>query len=515
MPLYRNPKQRFQLFFLCLLILPAAANAWGQPEEVVPPPLEFIGPPPFELPSDALQEEQTQNHLKAIITALNAKIALRNQQSLWQEDRWHTVLRNHLIDFSMWWKFADVTTWVLRTVGDHPRVRQVFFFAMPFLEWMCEPFVVPLDPALPQPQLDQELDRLVQFLLFKQEEGIAVSLGSLGDPSLSEEGARQYLTFCLLLIRRLAAQEEIEEINLSLKLSALVYGLDRLANITDLHANLSEEAAGKANEAKNALVTLLQAADEGKEKRAFVRIDMEEYAYKNATLAIFRDVVEEHPELVRNADGSLRLGVVIQTCMRDACKDLENLLQWGQKHELRVPVKLVKGAYEKYEKELPAQPGEAGSPVWSFRESTDAGFEQLSEFLILNQDHFQCTFATHNIRSLAHVMALASSYGIGKTQFEFQMRQGMGDEIKEVVTGMGYDLRVYVPTGAYAPALTYAGRRFSELANKENELSRTLRGDYTQVEGPPPQFHSPEDSADGACVGALVAKARAAFSEKP
>ena len=344
---------------------------------------------------------------------------------------------------------------------------------------------------------------------------MAVSLDHVGDASLSEEGAGRYLAFYLLLIRRLAAQEEIEEINLSLKLSALVYGLDRLQNVTELHAGLSEEPAKKAKEAKEALVKLLQAAGEVKEKRVFIRIDMEEYAYKNATLAIFRDVVEENPEIVRNENGGLRLGVVIQAYLRDACKDLEALLEWGRKHELRVPVRLVKGAYEKYEKELAATKGDSRSPVWSFKESTDAGFEQLSEFLILNQDHFQIAFATHNLRSIAHAMALASSYGIGKAEFEFQMLQGMGDEIKEVVTGMGYRLRVYVPTGAYARALTYAGRRFSELANKENALSRTLRGDTAHLEGPPPTFHSPEDSAEGACVEALVARARTALAGKP
>ena len=516
LPLFRNRRQSLLAFICCLLILLTAASASGQPEEAFPPPATLdIWPPPQELPSEALQEEQTQTFLKEIITNLNAKVALTNQQSLWKEDRWHTVLRNHLIELSMWWKFADVTAWVLRTMGDHATVRQVFFFAMPFLEWMCEPFVILVDTSLPEPQRDQEMDRLVQFIQFKHEEGMGVSIDHVGDASLSEEDASRYLDFYLLLIRHLAAREDIEEINLSVKLSALVYALDKLQGVADLHSNLPEDAAKKAKEAKEALVKLLRAAREVNEKSVLIRIDMEEYAYKNATLAIFRDVVTENPEIVRNEDGSLRLGVVIQAYLRDACKDLEHLLEWGRKHELRVPVRLVKGAYEKYEKELAGSKGDPRSPVWSFKESTDAGFEKLSEFLILNQDHFQFAFATHNIRSIAHAMALASSYGIGKADFEFQMLQGMGDEIKEVVTGMGYRLRVYVPAGDYTRALTYAGRRFSELANKENALARTLRGDTTHLEGPPPKFHSPEDSADGTCVEALVAKARTALSGKP
>ncbi len=511
LPLSRHRKQRFRFFSGCLFFFLMAASASGQPEEFVPRTLDS-GPPPYQLASDALQEEQTQNCLRQITAALNAKLLVANQKYLWQEGRWRTVLRSQLIDLSMWWRFADATAWVLRTVGEHATVRQALFFAMPFLEWMCEPFVVPVDLALPEPQRIQEMDRLAQFILFKQEVGMAVSIDHVGDASLSEEGASQYLSFYLQLIRHLAAQDDIEEINLSVKLSALVYALDKLQNVADLHANLPEDVSKKANEAKAALVKLLQAASEVKGKRVFIRIDMEEYAYKNATLAIFRDVVEAHPEIVPNDDGTLRLGIVIQAYLRDSCKDLDDLLQWGRKHQLRVPVRLVKGAYEKYEKELAVKAGNPGSPVWSFKESTDAGYEKLSEFLLLNQEHFQSAFATHNIRSIAHAMALASSYGIGKAGFEFQMLQGMGDEIQEVVTSLGYRMRVYVPTGAYARALTYAGRRFSELANKDNALSRTLRGDTTHLEGPPPRFHDPEDSADGACVEALVAKARARFS---
>ena len=506
-----HPIRSFGVLALCLLFLLSASRASGQPEEIVTPPLD-TGPPPYELLSDSLQEEQTQDYLKEIITSLNAKVAVINQKHLWQDGKWSTVLRGHLIDLSMWWKFADMTAWVLQNVGDSASVRKTLFFAMPFLEWMCEPFVLPVDTSLEEQQLAPEMDRIAQFIQLKHDQGMTVSLDQVGDASLSEEAANQYLNFYLLLIRQLGARDESEEINLSLKLSALVHGLEKLENVTDLHSNISEDALKKADEVKEALVTLLRAAGDIKDKPVFIRIDMEEYAYKNATLAIFRDVVEKNPDISRNGDGTLRLGVVVQAYLRDACKDLEDLQQWGRKHRLRVPVRLVKGAYEKYEKELAGKNGAAKSPVWNFKESTDASYEQLSEFLVLNKDSFQFAFATHNIRSMAHAMALAGSYGISKSEFEFQMLQGMGDEIKEVVTGMGYRMRVYVPTGAYNRAMKYAGRRFSELANKDNALSRTLRGDYSAVEGPPPRFNGPDDSADGQCVESLVANARAGFS---
>jgi RHH-type proline utilization regulon transcriptional repressor/proline dehydrogenase/delta 1-pyrroline-5-carboxylate dehydrogenase len=376
---------------------------------------------------------------------------------------------------------------------------------------MSEPFVLPVDTSLPEKQLAQEMDKIAQFIAAKKEEGMAVSLDHVGDASLSQDAASQYLDFYIQLIRHLAPREEIEEINFSVKLSALLYELEKLQGVANISSATSADARKKAGEAKEALTKLLAAANEAKDKKVFVRIDMEEYAYKDATLAIFKEVVEDNPAIVRNADGSLRLGVVIQAYLRDAYKDLDDLLKWGKKNQLRVPVRLVKGAYEKYEKAVARKKGDTKSPVWSHKESTDASYEKLNEFLALNKEHFQFAMATHNIRSIAHAMALASGCGIRKSEFEFQMLRGMGDEIKEVITSMGYGMRIYVPAGSYARGFKYAGRRFMELANKDNALSRTLRGDYSHMEGPAPRFIGPDDTRDGEAVEALVANARASF----
>ncbi len=87
-----------------------------------------------------------------------------------------------------------------------------------------------------------------------------------------------------------------------------------------------------------ALGQLLQAADEVKEKSVFIRLETAGYADEKATLALFKEVVAENPEIIRNQDGSLRLGVVIQACRRDVCGDLEDLLEWARRHTVRVPV---------------------------------------------------------------------------------------------------------------------------------------------------------------------------------
>jgi hypothetical protein len=105
-------------------------------------------------------------------------------------------------------------------------------------------------------------------------------------------------------------------------------------------------------------------------------------------------------------------------------------------------------------------------------------------------------------------MASAGSYGIGKSEFEFQMLHGMGDEIKEVITTMGYRMRVTVPAGTHTQGMQYALGRFSELADPDNDLTRALRGDYSLFQGPAPRFTGPEDIGDAEPLEALVAASR-------
>jgi len=150
----------------------------------------------------------------------------------------------------------------------------------------------------------------------------------------------------------------------------------------------------------------------------------------------------------------------------------------------RVPIRLVKGAYDKYEKELARKRGHR-SPVFDNKVSTDANYESLSEFLIVNKEYFRPVFATHNMKSMARVMALAERYGLEKSELEFQMLLGMGNEIKQAIVSMGYRMREYVPSGALARGLKYSGRRFAELSNKDNALTRTLKGDYSHLKDEP------------------------------
>lgn len=151
-------------------------------------------------------------------------------------------------------------------------------------------------------------------------------------------------------------------------------------------ADLRMAALGPQGDAKrvdmaDALRWLLQQADAALPHGVFIRIDMEEYAYKDLTIAVFRELVESEPELSRDLNGRLRLGIVTQAYLRDAARDLAALADWARARGVRVPVRLVKGAYVQYEKELARAAGHL-PPVWNFKSSTDANYEALTHFLL-------------------------------------------------------------------------------------------------------------------------------------
>lgn len=404
-------------------------------------------------------------------------------------------LRDRLINLSMWGLLAGCSQWTLETLGDSQVARYAFFFGMPFVRWMSSPFIFPVETEGADAQ--KEVSTVFELISRLRAAGFGVSLDNVGDASLSPEDARRYRHYYLTLIDQFVSDGSIPELAMSLKLSALVHNLE--AAVGD---GPSKDKQLKRDELKSALLALLAAARKSP-KRVFIRIDMEEYLFKDMTLELFREMVEENPALIRNTDGSLRLGVVIQAYLRDSGKDMVELCKWAKAGGFRVPVRLVKGAYLVHEREEARKEGRK-SPVWNFKPSTDANYESICAFMLLNKDSVQPAFATHNIRSMAHVMALAQMLGFPDDSIELQMLYGMGDPIKDIVISMGYSMREYIPAGSFARGLKYAGRRFRELANSDNALARTMRGDFSSADGTAPAFQGAEDMQDGKFIRQAV-----------
>ena len=434
-------------------------------------------------------EKQTRQTLARMQASLQKQLA-DNPQSFSES------LRMHLINIAMWPPVAPVVQDVLTGLGDSAATRERFAFLMPIVEWMSEPFLFPVETGGTPEEKAGEADKLFSLMADLRKQGFATSLDNVGDASLSPEDALAYENYYATLIRAFVESGSNDDLYMSIKLSALVHDLD--AALGD-----GQAAETKRRAITDALGRLLALAAQAPDKAIFLRIDMEEYCYKDLTLQLFREIVESAPALALDPKGNLRMGVVIQAYLRDSAADIRDLADWARPRNLRIPIRLVKGAYLDHERKTAAEKGYP-SPVWDNKPSTDANYEALSACMLLNPDTVLPAFATHNIRTQAHAITLARAYGLPDKVAGIQMLYGMGDPIKHVVAAMGYPLREYIPAGSLARGLKYAGRRFEELSNSDNALARTMRGDFSEADGSTPVFTGEQDKKDSHAVEAFL-----------
>jgi RHH-type proline utilization regulon transcriptional repressor/proline dehydrogenase/delta 1-pyrroline-5-carboxylate dehydrogenase len=250
-------------------------------------------------------------------------------------------------------------------------------------------------------------------------------------------------------------QGPLPRVNVSVKLSSLYSQFDPIDPEGTGHAVLTR------------LRPILRAA---RRNHAFVNIDMEQYAFKDLTLSLFRQVLEE--DEFRDWPDA---GIALQAYLCDCEQDLHDLAAWVERRGMPVWVRLVKGAYWDYETIIAAQFGWP-VPVFTDKSATDANYEKLTRFLL---EHYQLlcpAFGSHNVRSLAHALALAQLLDLPPRSFEVQMLYGMADPIKEAMVSLGQRVRVYTPYGQLLPGMAYLVRRL--LENTANDSF--LRASFTE-----------------------------------
>jgi RHH-type proline utilization regulon transcriptional repressor/proline dehydrogenase/delta 1-pyrroline-5-carboxylate dehydrogenase len=300
----------------------------------------------------------------------------------------------------------------------------------------------------------QEALRTIRTLRDRQ---LAFTIDVLGEAALSRTEAEAYHRTYLELISELPGHAA------SWPAVPLIDQAD--GQLTSLHPGfdaIAPEAAKRR--AKELLRPLLQKAMAG---GVFVHIDMEHYAIKDLTLDLCEELFME--EEFREYP---HLGIVLQTYLKDADRDVPRTIEYAKKRGTPFWVRLVKGAYWDSET-VWADQAHWPWPVWEQKWQSDACYERCSRLLIENHRHVRTAFASHNIRSLAHAMALRELYEAPGAAFELQMLYGMGDPIKRAAIDMGQRCRIYTPYGPLLAGMAYFIRRLLENTANESFLRRT------------------------------------------
>jgi len=132
---------------------------------------------------------------------------------------------------------------------------------------------------------------------------------------------------------------------------------------------------------------------------------MEQYELKPLTLDLFRRIVEAYP------DGGGLPGIALQAYLPETATDLAVLITYARSGRRRIGIRLVKGAYWDYETAI-AEQRRWPLPVFPDKPATDTEYEHLTAMLFENVDAVYPTIAGHNLRSIAHAIALAQMRGL-------------------------------------------------------------------------------------------------------
>lgn len=197
---------------------------------------------------------------------------------------------------------------------------------------------------------------------------------------------------------------------------------------------------------------------------AFVNIDMESHKHQAITLEVFRRLLMEN----EFRDWS-SLGIVLQAYLRSGEKDLAELLEFAKARGTRFAIRLVKGAYWDAERATAIR-AHKDPPVWTKKWESDACYERMALTMLEHASIIRPCFASHNVRSLAAVLARAEELNVPPSHFEIQMLYGMGDPLKAAIADMGLCLRVYSPYGDLMPGMGYLIRRLLENSSNDGFL---------------------------------------------
>jgi RHH-type proline utilization regulon transcriptional repressor/proline dehydrogenase/delta 1-pyrroline-5-carboxylate dehydrogenase len=314
----------------------------------------------------------------------------------------------------------------------------------------------------------ENIKEIIKTVERLRKEKMAFTIDLLGEAVIAEAEAQSYLDRYLDLMTQLtevakkwspvpaidsADGETLSRVQVSVKLTAFYSQFDPL------------DAKGSQERVLPRIRTLLRHA---KEVGAAVHFDMEQYAYKDLTLTILKQLLLEEEFRTRTD-----IGITLQAYLRDTERDLRDLVEWAKQRGNPVTVRLVKGAYWDQETIKSAQK-DWPQPVFNEKQATDANYEKLTQILLENHEYLYAAIASHNVRSQARAIAIAETLKIPRRRFEMQVLYGMGDKLAKALVDMGYRVRVYSPYGDLLPGMAYLIRRLLENTANSSFLRQNM-----------------------------------------
>ncbi|MEP2639739.1 bifunctional proline dehydrogenase/L-glutamate gamma-semialdehyde dehydrogenase PutA, partial [Roseobacter sp.] len=291
--------------------------------------------------------------------------------------------------------------------------------------------------------LGENITSAMQRAANMEKNGFTYSYDMLGEAARTEADAKRYHLSYSRAISAIATACTSDDIRknpgISVKLSALHprYEVAQQANMqTDLVPRLT------------ALALLAKSAGMG------LNVDAEEADRLALSLEVIEQVMAD-PALA-GWDG---FGVVVQAYGPRAGTVIDALYDMAERHDRKIMVRLVKGAYWDTEIKQAQVEGIDGFPVFTQKAATDVSYICNAERLLRMTDRIYPQFATHNAHTVAAILHMADD----PDAYEFQRLHGMGETLHTLVMTQNQTrCRIYAPVGAHRDLLAYLVRRLLE-----------------------------------------------------
>ena len=308
--------------------------------------------------------------------------------------------------------------------------------------------------------------------------GLAHSFDMLGEGALTFEDAARYRLSYERAVKRLAQEVSGEagagvrqSPGISVKLSALYPKYDFL----------------HAEAAKAALVPMIRdLACLARDADIHFTIDAEEAERLELSMDIIEALVADDSLFANgNPEGWTGFGMALQAYQKRAAPLCRWVVSLARKHDRKLFVRLVKGAYWDTEIKASQVGGYSDFPVFTRKVATDVSYLACAEVLLGAGDCLYPAFATHNAYTVGAIKALAQKHG-REGEFEFQRLHGMGEDVYETLAQLEGErstrVRIYAPVGGHKDLLAYLVRRLLENGANSSFVNRMADADVPAAE---------------------------------
>jgi proline dehydrogenase len=253
--------------------------------------------------------------------------------------------------------------------------------------------------------------------------GLLISIDYLGEDTTDRSDVDAVVIAYLNLLTKLRESGLSASAEVSIKLTALGQHLRDGPQLALENAELICRAARMAD--------------------AAVTLDMEDHSTTDSTMEILHRLRKEYPDT----------GVVLQANLYRTEDDCRDLAVAGSR------VRLCKGAY-----------AESESVAFQDRQQIDKSYVRCMKILMAGGGFPM--LATHDPTLIDIGLKLASEYGRGPRDFEFQMLYGIRPTEQQRLARLGHAVRVYVPYGTNWYG--YLIRRLAERPSNLRFFARSL-----------------------------------------